>query len=85
MKARRLLAFSRRQSISPRIIDIAARVRDMRGVLEQSVQADIRLEISTPSHPVAVNVDPEEQEMALNSRGPCRREDESRLRSPTKQ
>jgi two-component system NtrC family sensor kinase len=37
----------------------------MRGVLEQSVRADVRLEINTPATPVAVNVDPEELEMAL--------------------
>jgi two-component system NtrC family sensor kinase len=62
---RKLLAFSRRQSLSSKIIDIAARVRDMRGVLEQSVRADVRLEITTPAAPVAVKVDPEELEMAL--------------------
>jgi two-component system NtrC family sensor kinase len=62
---RRLLAFSRRQSLSPKIVDVAARVRDMRGVLEQSVRADVRLEISTPAKPIAVKVDPEELEMAL--------------------
>src|ERR1700744_3149964 len=36
---RKLLAFARRQNLSPKIFDLAARVRDMRGVLEQSIQA----------------------------------------------
>jgi two-component system NtrC family sensor kinase len=62
---KKLLAFSRRQSLSPQIIDVAARVRDIRGVLEQSVRADIRIEINAPSQPVLVKVDPEELEMAL--------------------
>ena len=49
---RRLLAFSRGQSLSPKIIDVAATVRDMRGVLEQSIRADVRLDIRTPALPL---------------------------------
>ena len=62
---RRLLAFSRRQSLSPKVIDVAGTVRDMRAVLEQSVQANIQLDISTPRWPVVVKIDPEELEIAL--------------------
>ena len=42
---KRLLAFSRRQSLSPKVVDVGARMRDLRGVLEQSIRSDIQLEI----------------------------------------
>jgi two-component system NtrC family sensor kinase len=62
---RKLLAFSRRQSLSPEVIDLPECVRRLRGVLEQSVQGDIEIEIVAPSDTIAVKVDPDELEIAL--------------------
>jgi two-component system NtrC family sensor kinase len=62
---RKLLAFSRRQSLSPEVIDLAECVRKLRGVLEQSVRGDIAIEIAVPSRTIAVKVDPDELEIAL--------------------
>ncbi len=62
---RKLLAFSRRQSLSPEVIDLPECVRKLRGVLEQSIQADIAIEIRAPSKEIAVQVDPDELEIAL--------------------
>src|SRR3954467_3321429 len=62
---RKLLAFSRRQSLTPEVIDLPECVTKLRGVLEQSIAADISIEINAPSKPLAVKVDPDELEMAL--------------------
>jgi two-component system, NtrC family, sensor kinase len=62
---RKLLAFSRRQSLSPEVIDLPERVRNLRGVLEQSVRGDIEIEIFAPSKIIAVKIDPDELEIAL--------------------
>jgi len=62
---RKLLAFSRRQSLTPEVIDLPERVRKLHGVLEQSIQADIAIEIDAPSKAIPVEVDPDELEMAL--------------------
>jgi two-component system, NtrC family, sensor kinase len=62
---RKLLAFSRRQSLSPEIIDLPECVRKLRGVLEQSIRGDIKMEIFAPSNEIAVEVDPDELEIAL--------------------
>ena len=62
---RKLLAFSRRQSLSPEVVDLPESVMKLRGVLEQSIQADIALEIRAPSKEIAVEVDPDELEIAL--------------------
>jgi two-component system, NtrC family, sensor kinase len=62
---RKLLAFSRRQSLSPEVIDLPECVRKLRGVLDQSVQGDIEIEIVAPSRTIAVRVDPDELEIAL--------------------
>jgi two-component system, NtrC family, sensor kinase len=62
---RKLLAFSRRQSLSPEVIDLPECVRKLRGVLEQSVRGDIAIEIAAPSRTIPVKVDPDELEIAL--------------------
>jgi two-component system NtrC family sensor kinase len=62
---RKLLAFSRRQSLSPEVIDLPERVRKLHGVLEQSVRGDIEISIDAPSRTIAVKVDPDELEIAL--------------------
>jgi two-component system NtrC family sensor kinase len=62
---RKLLAFSRRQSLSPEVIDLPDFVSKLRAVLEQSVPGDIGIEISAPTGSVTVKVDPDELEIAL--------------------
>jgi two-component system, NtrC family, sensor kinase len=62
---RKLLAFSRRQSLSPEVIDLTECVRKLRGVLEQSVRGDIEIEIVASSKKIAVKVDPDEFEISL--------------------
>jgi len=62
---RKLLAFSRRQSLSPEIIDLPECVRKLRAVLEQSVQDDVEMELVAPAKAIAVKVDPDELEIAL--------------------
>src|SRR5437762_2532917 len=53
---RKLLAFSRRQSLSPEIIDLPECVRKLRAVLEQSVQDDVEMELVAPAKAIAVKV-----------------------------
>jgi two-component system, NtrC family, sensor kinase len=62
---RKLLAFSRGQSLLPEVIDLSGCVRKLRSVLEQSVRGDIEISINTPSTTIAVKVDPDELEIAL--------------------
>ncbi len=63
---RKLLAFSRRQSLSPEVIDLPECVRSLRGVLEQSVRGDIEISIEAPAKKaISVKVDPDELEIAL--------------------
>jgi two-component system NtrC family sensor kinase len=62
---RKLLAFSRRQSLSPEVVDLPDCVRKLRAVLEQSIQGNVEIEILAPSWEIAVKVDPDELEIAL--------------------
>jgi two-component system NtrC family sensor kinase len=62
---RKLLAFSRRQNLSPEVVDLPECVRKLRGVLEQSVQGNIEIEIIAPPTEIAVKIDPDEFEIAL--------------------
>ncbi|HTT83390.1 MAG TPA: response regulator [Rhizomicrobium sp.] len=61
----RLLAFVRKQELQPRPTDIVALVEDMRGLITKSVGPMIQVKIvSAPALP-AVNIDPNQLEMAL--------------------
>jgi two-component system NtrC family sensor kinase len=62
---RKLLSFSRRRTLSPQVIDLAAAIEAMRGVLAQSVSGDIEIELRLPEQLVAVRLDPSELEIAL--------------------
>jgi two-component system NtrC family sensor kinase len=62
---RKLLSFSRRRTLSPQVIDLAAAIEAMRGVLAQSVSGDIEIELRLPVQLVAVRLDPSELEIAL--------------------
>ena len=62
---RKLLAFSRRQSLSARVVDLGTTIERLRGVLEQAVPGSVQLAIVVPSRPIAVKIDPDELEIAL--------------------
>jgi two-component system, cell cycle sensor histidine kinase and response regulator CckA len=68
-----LLAFSRRQMLQPRVIDMHEVVAEMKKLLAQMIGDDIRLEVSDRQSPVWVNADPGQLEqvianMAVNAR-----------------
>jgi two-component system NtrC family sensor kinase len=62
---RKLLSFSRRRTLSARVIDLCAQIDGLRSVLAQSVAGDVSLQFNLPPEPVAVKVDPSELEIAL--------------------
>ena len=62
---RRLLAFSRRQSLQPRSIDLGRLVRNMRELLERTLGETIDIEISTGPDLWHAAADPGEVENAL--------------------
>jgi two-component system NtrC family sensor kinase len=62
---RQLLSFARRQSLSPKVIDLVDCIEKFREVLRQSVSADIGIEIQAPQQKVPVKIDPDEFEIAL--------------------
>ena len=62
---RKLLSFSRRRTLSPKVVDLTASVSALRGVLAQSVQGDIVFDFKLPREVIAVKVDPSELEIAL--------------------
>jgi two-component system NtrC family sensor kinase len=62
---KQLLSFSRRQSMSPQVLDVAACVRDFREVLEQSLRGNINLEVELPASPQPARFDKNEFEIAL--------------------
>jgi two-component system, NtrC family, sensor kinase len=62
---RQLLAFSRRQTLSPTVIDLTARLPELKEMLSRSLRADINIDVVVPDQPCAVKVDPSEFELAL--------------------
>jgi len=75
---RQLLAFSRRQVIQPRTVDLNAVVLDMEKLLFRVIGEDIILISSTPDHPCHVKVDPVQIEqvimnLAVNARDAMQR------------
>jgi len=62
---RQLLAFSRRQNLTPTVIDLAQRVREFRSLLAPSLRGDIEIRIDVPSTITAVRVDVSELELAV--------------------
>jgi signal transduction histidine kinase len=61
----RLLAFARKQELQSRPTDIAGLVADMRGLISRSLGPMIELRIIAPEATPAVNVDPNQLEMAI--------------------
>src|SRR5579863_2917609 len=62
---RQLLAFSRRQTHQPAVIDLAARLPEIKDMLSRSLRGDIDIRLGVPRRPCAVKVDPSEFELAL--------------------
>ncbi len=62
---RQLLAFSRQQLLSPKVIEAAPRLRDLVSLLSQSLRGDIRIELDIPDDLPAISVDATQLELAL--------------------
>src|SRR6266700_2681982 len=62
---RQLLAFSRRQMLTPAVIDLAERLPELKDMLSRSLRDDITIEVVVPNQSCAVKVDPSELELAL--------------------
>jgi two-component system NtrC family sensor kinase len=62
---RQLLAFSRRQMLTPSVIDLAVRLPELKEMLDRSLRGDITTQVVVSDERCAVKVDPSELELAL--------------------
>ncbi|HEY7302013.1 MAG TPA: ATP-binding protein [Xanthobacteraceae bacterium] len=62
---RQLLAFSRRQTLTPAVIDLRRRLPEFKELLGRSLRGDIETEVVVPNESCAIKVDPGELELAL--------------------
>jgi two-component system NtrC family sensor kinase len=62
---RQLLSFARRQSLSPKAVDLVDCIEKFREILRQSVPGDIEIDLKAPPRQVPVKIDPDEFEIAL--------------------
>ena len=62
---RQLLAFSRRQMLTPVVMNLAQRIPDLNDMLNRSLRDDITLEVAVPEEGCTVKADPSELELAL--------------------
>ena len=62
---RQLLAFSRRQTLQPSVIDLVDRLPELKDMLSRSLRGDIEIGVVVPRSPCLVKVDPSELELAL--------------------
>jgi two-component system NtrC family sensor kinase len=62
---RQLLSFARRQSLSPKVVDLFECIEKFREVLRQSIPGDIEIELEAARRQVPVKIDPDEFEIAL--------------------
>jgi two-component system, NtrC family, sensor kinase len=62
---RQLLAFSRRQTLTPAVIDLSERLPELEDMLNRSLGGDIAIDVVVPSKSCVVKVDPSELELAL--------------------
>ncbi len=62
---RQLLAFSRRQTLQPSVIDLAERLPEIKEMLSRSLRGDIDIRVGVPHRACAIKVDPSELELAL--------------------
>lgn len=64
---RQLLAFGRRQRLSPEVLDLGDIVRDIGGLLRHLTGENVELVISTPQEPVLVRIDKNQVEQVLTN------------------
>jgi two-component system NtrC family sensor kinase len=62
---RQLLAFSRRQTLQPSVIDLAKHLPELKDLLSRSLRGDIEIRVLVAKRPCLVKVDPSEFELAL--------------------
>jgi two-component system NtrC family sensor kinase len=62
---RQLLAFSRRQTLQPSVIDLSARLSELKDMLSGTLRGDIDIRVRVPTRPCLVKVDRSELELAL--------------------
>lgn len=62
---KQLLAFSRRQKLSPEVIIVQDRIENLRALLERSLREDIALKIDFDADPSPVKLDPSQFELAI--------------------
>jgi two-component system NtrC family sensor kinase len=62
---RQLLAFSRRQTLQPSVIDLAKHLPELKDMLSRSLREDIDIRVLVAKRPCLVKVDPSELELAL--------------------
>ena len=62
---RQLLAFSRQQTLKPRVIDIQGHVKGISGLLQRVMGEDIRLKVETGGHPTHLRADPAQLEQVI--------------------
>src|SRR6185503_12507878 len=62
-----LLAFSRKQVLQPRVIDLNESVREMQGILRRLIGEDVELVASLAPEPLSVHADPTQlQQVVMN-------------------
>jgi signal transduction histidine kinase/CheY-like chemotaxis protein len=61
----RLLAFSRRQVLEPRDVDISALLKGVRDLIERSVGKDVQTVFDIPDEVISARVDPAQLELAI--------------------
>jgi two-component system NtrC family sensor kinase len=62
---RQLLTYSRRQTLTPQVIDLVQRLPLIRDMLTRSLRTDIEIKVDVPDAACAVRVDPGEFELAI--------------------
>ncbi len=62
-----LLAFSRRQQLQPRVVDLNRQIANMESLLRRIVSEDVRLKFAYAAEPCAIEVDPDQlRQVVLN-------------------
>ena len=62
---RQLLTFSRRQTLTPSVIDLCQRLPELKELLNRSLRGDIETEVLVPNQGCCIKIDPSELELAL--------------------
>jgi two-component system NtrC family sensor kinase len=62
---RQLLTYSRRQMLSPEVVDLGQRLPVLRELLARSLRTDIEIKVEVPEADCAVRIDPGEFELAI--------------------